>query len=137
MNGKHDPPGEMGKVMNRNRWVYALAGLGVVALGLGLRFWHVLPPLPGKYTGDALYALMAFCLAGVLAPRHSTVVVASLALGWCTAVEVLQLVHTPWIDAVRATTLGHLVLGAHFGWLDLLAFLPGIAIGVVVERLRL
>jgi Protein of unknown function (DUF2809) len=126
---------EKGNMRKRNQSMYALAGLGVVALGLGLRFWHVLPPLPGKYTGDALYALMAFCLAGVLAPRGSTAVVAGLALGWCMAVEVSQLVHTPWLDAVRATTLGHLVLGAHFGWLDLLAFLPGIALGVGVERL--
>ena len=90
-----------------------------------------------KYGGDALWALMVFVGFGFLLPRASTLVVALLALTFSWGVEFSQLYHAPWIDAVRATLPGKLVLGNTFNWPDLLAYALGIALGVLVEwRLR-
>jgi Protein of unknown function (DUF2809) len=121
--------------MQRNRWVYVVLTCAVIALGLASRKWALFPASLGKYPGDALYALMAFCALGVLLPRKTTIHNAVLALGFCVAIEFSQLYHGPWIDGLRATTLGHLVLGSHFGWWDLVAYAVGVAVGATGEWL--
>jgi hypothetical protein len=55
------------------------------------------------------------------------------ALGFSWSVEVSQLYHAPWIDAIRATIPGKLVLGNTFHWPDLPAYAVGIAIGALIE----
>jgi hypothetical protein len=122
-------------MQQRDRWFHALATVAAITLGLASRKWQIFPAMLGKYPGDALYALMAFCALGVLSPRASTSRNAAYALAFCCAVEASQLYHAPWIDRVRATTLGHLVLGSRFGWWDLVAYMVGVAVGAVGEWL--
>ncbi len=96
-----------------------------------------LPPLVSKYGGDALWALMVFMGFGFLFPRASTLNVALLALTFALGVEFSQLYHAPWIDAVRATLPGKLVLGSSFNWSDLPSYALGVALGAWTEwRLR-
>jgi hypothetical protein len=45
------------------------------------------------------------------------------------------LYHANWIDTIRKTTLGGLILGYGFLWSDLLAYAIGIAAGVIIEFL--
>jgi hypothetical protein len=60
-----------------------------------------------------------------------------LALTFAWGVEFSQLYRAPWIDAVRGTIPGRLVLGNTFKWLDLPAYAVGIAFGALAEwRLR-
>ena len=49
-------------------------------------------------------------------------------------VEISQLYHAPWIDAIRQTALGGLVLGFGFLWTDLVCYSVGVMIGVMAER---
>jgi hypothetical protein len=49
------------------------------------------------------------------------------------SVEVSQLYHAPWIDAIRQTRLGGWVLGFGFLWSDLACYAVGIATGAVAE----
>ncbi len=44
-------------------------------------------------------------------------------------VELSQLYHAPWIDSIRQTTLGGLILGFGFLWSDLACY----ALGVLAE----
>lgn len=122
----------------RSRILYALLAVAVVAAGL---LWRSgLIPMPhwlSNNGGDALWALMVFLGFGLLFPRVSTLFVALLALTFSWGVEFSQLYHAPWIDAIRATIPGRLVLGNTFNWIDLLAYAAGIAVGAGVEwRLR-
>jgi len=124
--------------LSRNRILYALLAVAVIAAGL---LWRSgLIPLPqwlSNNGGDALWALMVFVGFGFLFPRASTLVVALLALTFSWGVEFSQLYHAPWIDTVRATIPGRLVLGNTFNWPDLIAYAVGIALGALVEwRLR-
>ena len=108
----------------------------VVALGLASRkVPGLFPATLGKYPGDALWALMVFCIAGVVRPAASTARLAGAALVISFLVEFSQLYHTPWIDGIRSTTPGHLVLGSAFGWVDLVAYAVGVAIGAAVDGL--
>ncbi len=125
----------MSHATRRSRWVYLSAALVVVAIGLLLRSaWVPLPPFVVKYGGVALWATMLLLLLATARPRIATprLALAGLCLAW--TVEFLQLYRAPWIDAIRATRPGHLVLGSTFNPPDLLAYVVGIAIGAVVDR---
>lgn len=85
--------------------------------------------------GDALYAAMMVWWIGAVAPRWSLVVRAASAFVLCTIIETSQLLHAPMIDAVRATRLGHLVLGSGFDSRDLVAYAVGVAAAGLLELL--
>jgi hypothetical protein len=106
----------------------------VCALGIGSRrYATALPALVADYAGDTLWALAAFLGFGVLLPGASTRRVALLAMAFSVAVEVSQLYHAPWIDAIRRTTPGGLILGFGFLWSDLVCYSLGVGIGVLVD----
>jgi hypothetical protein len=51
----------------------------------------------------------------------------------CAAVEASQGLHAPALDSLRATRIGHLVLGSDFDPRDLLAYALGIAAAALLE----
>lgn len=114
---------------------FALAALLTIAVGLLVHLrGALLGPSARDVLGDALWAMMMFWWIGVIAPRMQRTMRAALAYAVCAAVEVGQLYHAPWIDAVRATRVGHLVLGSGFDPRDLLAYAVGVAVAVLSER---
>ena len=122
----------------RSRWVYLVLAMAVVAAGLLWRSPLVsMPEWLSKYGGDTLWALMVFVGFGFLFPRASTLTNALLALSFAWGIEFSQLYHAPWIDAVRATLPGRLVLGSTFNWPDLPAYALGFGLGAWAERLFL
>ena len=121
--------------MKRNRFVYALLVVIVILLGLASRrFASYLPEWNKLYLGDALWALMVFFIVAFLFARKSSLWVALTALAFSFSIEFSQLYHAPWIDAIRNTRLGGLVLGYGFLWSDLLCYTVGIGVGVMLER---
>ena len=118
----------------RPRFIYFLAILATIALGLlSRRFPYLLPAALGKYPGDALWALMVFLGFGFLFRRSPTLVVAPAAFAFSVAIEFSQLYHAPWIDSIRATLPGRLILGSGFSWVDILAYAIGILVGAAAE----
>jgi hypothetical protein len=105
-------------------------------LGIGSRHYaYALPGFVATYAGDTMWALAAFSGIGLLMPRASPRAVALLALAFSVAVELSQLYHAPWIDSIRETTLGGLILGFGFLWTDLACYAAGVGIGVILERI--
>ena len=122
--------------MKRNRILIVFALLAVIALGLASRkFPWMFPTILGKYPGDALWALMVFLGWGLIKPRTSSFHIAALALATSCIVEFSQLYQAPWINSIRSTTPGHLVLGSTFSWLDILAYSVGVLLGLLIEYL--
>lgn len=118
----------------RNRVVYALFTIVIIILGLSSRkFAFALPHLLNDYLGDALWALMIFTGFGLLFPKTETKKLAFISLMFCYGIEVSQLYHANWIDSIRATTLGGLVLGYGFLWSDLVAYTIGVGVGILCE----
>jgi Protein of unknown function (DUF2809) len=76
---------------------------------------------------------MVFVIVAFIAPRWSCLRVGGAALAVSYAVEVSQLYHAPWIDAVRHTRLGGLVLGYGFLWSDLVCYTVGVTLGVAID----
>ncbi|HDX9650792.1 TPA: DUF2809 domain-containing protein [Bacillus wiedmannii] len=118
----------------RNRVVYALFTIVVIILGLSSRkFAFALPHLLNDYLGDALWALMIFTDFGFLFPKTETKKLAFISLMFCYGIEASQLYHAEWIDSIRATTLGGLVLGYGFLWSDVVAYTIGVGVGILCE----
>jgi hypothetical protein len=108
----------------------------VIVLGLSSRkYADHLPPFINTYLGDALWALMIFLWAAFVFRQSKTSTIAFLGLAFCYVVEISQLYHAPWIDQLRNTTLGGLILGFGFLWSDILAYTIGIGVGVLVEKI--
>ncbi len=119
---------------NRNRYLYIILMLFVIGSGLASRKYHgIFPTEFGKYPGDALWALMVFLGLGILQPTASIFGLAVTALCISFLDEFSQLYQAPWINSIRSTTLGHLVLGSTFNWPDLLAYTVGVSCGVLFE----
>lgn len=93
----------------------------------------VLGPDARDTLGDALWAIMIAWWTGVLAPHARLAMRCMVAYAVCAIVEVSQLYHTPALDAVRATMLGHLVLGSGFDPRDLVSYAAGVALAAVLE----
>lgn len=79
-------------------------------------------------TGDALWAIMVYCLLRVIFPmaRLLNIALGSLAVSYC--VEFSQLIRWPWLVEFRSTTIGHLMLGQGFLWSDIVAYTIGIVL---------
>jgi|SRR3954469_23335496 hypothetical protein len=120
----------------RSRIAVIVIMMLVIAAGLGLRSRAIpLPYVITKYGGDALWALMVYCAVAWVCPRKSTARVAVMAYLISCVVEISQLFHAPWIDAIRATRLGALAIGSTFNWPDFLAYGVGVGVGAMVELL--
>lgn len=111
-------------------WIALVIAAGLASRSSGATF---VPAFVATYAGDTLWALMVFLGLGFVFPRARTVVLAGAALGIAFAVEFSQLWEVDWLDRIRATRLGALVLGK--GWVatDLLCYAVGVGIGAVGE----
>jgi len=122
----------------RNRSYYLLFIVITLLSGLASRHYPgVLPTWVESYLGDSLWALMVFLMAGFLLNGKSPRWIALVALVFSYCIEISQLYHAPWIDAVRANRLGGLVLGFGFLWSDLVCYAVGIGFGVLMEKIFL
>lgn len=116
------------------RLVYLVSAFAVLVLGLASRrFGASLPSFVAAYAGDTLWALMAFLGLGFVAPQMRLARRACFALAFAWAVEASQLYHAPWIDGLRHTRLGGLVLGFGFLWSDLVCYSVGVGMGALGE----
>lgn len=120
--------------MIRTRIIFFLCAVAVTVVGLASRRYQaVLPVFVGEYSGDTLWALMLFLLVSAWLAGRTVMSRATISLVLAFLVEISQLYHAPWIDGIRNTTLGGLVLGFGFLWTDLVCYTVGIIIGAVAE----
>ena len=120
--------------MNRSRVNYLIYTFLVMCMGLASRKYQAhLPYIIGKYSGDILWALMVFFIIGLLLKRESIMKVSIITLLFSFGIEISQLYHAPWIDGIRKTIMGRLILGQGFLGSDLICYMFGILIGVLIE----
>jgi glycopeptide antibiotics resistance protein len=120
--------------MKRNRFLYFLFLLITIFTGLASRhFSYILPHWVHSYLGDMLWALMIFLMFGFLFHRKDTRWIAVIALTFSFSIEISQLYHALWIDALRANRLGGLILGFGFLWSDLICYTLGVGFGCLME----
>lgn len=120
--------------MRRDRRTYAFLTLLTIALGLASRRFDAWLPVPlHKNTGDVLWAVMVYWLAALIFPPRPLKFLVGVSALYAVGIECSKLLHFPWLDAFRATTLGHLVFGAVFSWVDLFDYGIGILLAAALD----
>lgn len=104
---------------------YIIAVIMVIALGLLSRKFSIVP----LWVGDMLWALMVFLIVRALFIKASLKKVVFISLLFSFGIEFSQLYQAEWINQLRHTLPGRLILGQGFLWSDLLAYTVGIGLG--------
>jgi glycopeptide antibiotics resistance protein len=68
-------------------------------------------------------------------PAKKLWLIAVYTYGFALAIEISQLYHAPWIDRIRVTFLGKMILGFGFLWSDVFVYAIGVLIGWLVATL--
>jgi len=105
-----------------------------IAAGLGSRQYpDGQPLLLAHYAGDTLWAAVVFWLLALLAPRQRTMSLAAGTTAIACTVEVSQLYRAPWLDGLRSSQVGALVLGQGFQWSDLVCYAIGVGLAAALD----
>ncbi|SEP36545.1 DUF2809 domain-containing protein [Mucilaginibacter sp. OK283] len=115
--------------MRRSRLLYFILIIATIIIGLLSRHFKSIP----LFIGDILWALMVYFIVSFLFINKPIKVVVIASLLFCFAIEFSQLYKAPWINDLRHTLFGKLVLGAGFLWSDLLCYVVGVGIGCIFD----
>jgi hypothetical protein len=85
------------------------------------------------FIGDVLWATMVYFGFRFLFITKPVKFIVIASLVFCYVIEFSQLYQAPWINNIRHTAFGALVLGEVFCWGDMLSYTAGVAIGFVAE----
>lgn len=110
---------------------YACAAAVLIAAGLLSRRVGFIP----NCVGDALWAAVVYCGFRFLLPLKSRLLSAGSAIALSYAVEFSQLIKSEWLDGLRSTFIGHMLLGQGFLWSDLAAYTAGAAAALIISCL--
>ena len=108
----------------------------VILVGLSSRrFPAAFHPTFSRFGGDVLWAAAVVLLASIVWPALP---IRRLALAgglFSLSIELSQLFHPRWMEAVRDLPGARLILGSGFLWSDLVCYAVGIALGALLVRL--
>lgn len=122
--------------MLRARPIPIYVALAAVTIGAGLasrRYPDAFPAFIARYAGDTLWAATVFWILALARRRARAQTLAVVALAVSFAVEFSQLYHASWIDSIRRTSLGALLLGSGFLWSDLFCYAVGVSTAAVMD----
>ena len=112
------------------RVAYIILIITTIIIGLLSRHFSFIP----LFIGDILWSTMVYFICRFLFINKKIKFVVLISVLFCFGIEFNQLYKSPWIDNLRHTLFGRLVLGETFLWGDLLSYMVGIALGVLIEK---
>jgi Protein of unknown function (DUF2809) len=89
-------------------------------------------PFIAEYGGDTIWAGMFLFFLRVFFVKIKSWKLALISFGLGVADEVLQLYHAPWIEAIRHTRIGGLMLGFGFLWSDIVCYAVGTLLAFII-----
>ncbi|HVW95740.1 MAG TPA: DUF2809 domain-containing protein [Mucilaginibacter sp.] len=115
--------------MKKGLFNYLILIILTIAAGLLSRHIKGVP----LFIGDILWGLMVYLIVRLLFIKRTLTWAVVVSLLFSYGIEFSQLYQADWINQIRHTVLGGLVLGEHFLWSDLLCYTIGIATGVLIS----
>jgi len=116
--------------MLKQRLKYGLITSVIILSGLLSRKFSIVP----LWVGDMLWAAMIYFILRSFYPRARARSVAIGSISISYTIEFSQLYKAPWIDHLRHTFFGRMVLGDTFLWGDLLSHSVGILLAVLLDN---
>lgn len=121
--------------MIKARLIYACCGILSMLLGLLTRTAIIdFPDFVILYVGDSLWAMMVYWGICFLKPNWPIFKQVIAALLFAYSIEFSQLYQAQWINDIRHTQIGALVLGFGFQLSDLVAYACGVFIGAILSK---
>ncbi|MBU5286884.1 DUF2809 domain-containing protein [Paraclostridium bifermentans] len=118
----------------KKRLRYLVITIFIMIVGmLSRKYMNIFPKVIAPFVGDMLWAMMVYFGLRFLIPKLKLVKTLTLAITFSFSIETSQLYQADWINNIRATTLGGLVLGHGFLFEDLISYSLGIVIGCLLD----
>lgn len=118
------------------RIMYLIAVIITIFLGLASRkLGYLFPVFIARNVGDALWAMMVYFGFRFLLVRKNLILAISLSILFSFGIEFSQLYQATWINYIRSTVLGGLILGKGFLIVDLFRYSAGIFIASCIDKL--
>ena len=108
----------------------------VIAMILGFstrKFAGVLPAFVAEHFGDALWASMIYFGVRAVWVHKKLRWAALISVLFCFGIELSQLYQADWINGIRSTFFGALVLGSGFLTVDLARYSAGIVLALLID----
>lgn len=112
----------------------------VVTILLGLasrKYSHLLLLFVAQNAGDILWAMMVYYGFRFLLVRQGLLTAVLLSFLFSYGIEFSQLYQEDWINQVRGTLFGALILGKGFLAVDLIRYTTGILIAAAFDKVAL
>jgi hypothetical protein len=123
---------------NLQRKTYLLGVVITILLGLGSRkLSYLLNEFLAVNAGDVLWAMMVYFGFRFIFVRKSLFLALLLSILFSFGIEFSQLYQEDWINQIRGTVVGALILGKGFLALDLLRYTTGIILAAALDKLTL
>lgn len=119
-----------GVVMRSRRAQYFMLICVLIILGLVSREISFVP----LFVGDILWAIMIFFIIKFIFIDINRKTLFLVSLMICYMAEISQLYQVEWLNNIRMTTPGRLVLGQGFLWSDIISYTIGITIAATGSR---
>ncbi|MFJ5761001.1 DUF2809 domain-containing protein [Neobacillus sp. NPDC093182] len=121
---------------NPLRKTYFFAVVITILLGLASRkFSHLLFSFLAENAGDMLWAMMVYFGFRFLFLKKSMLKAIFLSFLFSFGIEFSQLYQEDWINQIRGTLLGALILGKGFLTVDLIRYTTAIVIASSLDRI--
>ena len=120
----------------KNRIRYFIITIIIMFMGLlSRKFMFTFPRNIAPFIGDMLWAMMVYFGFRFLFPKLNITKSLVLAFLFSFSIEISQLYQAQWINNIRNTIIGGLILGHGFLFEDLISYSIGIILGCVVDKL--
>ncbi|MEM6724962.1 MAG: DUF2809 domain-containing protein [Bacteroidota bacterium] len=121
----------MPKTTFQRQLIYAAMAILTIVVGLFSRKPFI-PDFIYPFLGDFLYAIMFYFIVATCLPEVSLARKVIFSVLICFSIEISQLIQADWLNQIRQTRIGGLILGFGFLWSDLIAYtLGGLVAGVI------
>ncbi|WP_312096034.1 DUF2809 domain-containing protein [Niallia sp.] len=126
------------KFKGNERFHYIVTVLLMIVLGLSSRkYGDFIPALIANHAGDVIWAMMVYFGFRVLFIRKRVLFAGICSLLFSFGIEFSQLYQANWINELRHTTIGALILGKGFIPVDLVRYVSGISLAYFLDKLVL
>lgn len=102
---------------------------------LSRKYMYIFPKSIAPFVGDMLWAMMVYFGFRFLNPKLKIIKTLILAIIFSFSIEISQLYQADWINNIRSTTIGGLILGHGFLFEDLISYSIGIILGAIINKL--
>lgn len=120
--------------MTKRVLYFVITSLVMIMGLLSRKFMFIFPKNIAPFIGDMFWVMMVYFGFRFLLPKLALLKSFNIALIFSFAIEISQLYQSDWINTIRKTTIGGLVLGHGFLWMDLISYTIGVIIAVIIDK---